>query len=227
MSVKTEIIIPALQDLSAIQPGEMPSDTELADGLALVNLVMGQLGTEKLTFPVVAHGTFLLTANTDSYLMGDGQSWDSHARVLKIIGAAAYSGAFRSGVEVVPQDQFRARSRNPLGSQSTLPEMLAHDNGRVSIRVYVFPTPLSNASIDVDYWTPQPSFALLTDAVSLTPEAVLVVRYALAVAWAPTYGKEISQTLGANFTSAKGSLATLNAEILGPPSAPTQPATQP
>jgi hypothetical protein len=223
MSVQTDIIIPALQDLGVAAAGEIPSSTDLNDGLALVNLVLDQWSAEQLTVPVPLHTTFNLAANTDTYAMGPAATWSTAARPVRIIGGVAFSGAFRHGLEVVPLAQFRQRCNAANGLRASLPDLLAHDNALSAINAFVFPMPNAASSLTLDYWSPLAAFAALTDGVTLPPAAKLALRFALAIAWAPTQGKEVGQTLASNAQNAKASLVQLNAAIIGA-AEPPQPA---
>lgn len=215
MSVQTQIVVPAFQDLGIVASGETPATAELNDAFALLNQLVSAWSNERVTSFSIAHGTFALSAATATYTMGSGATWNTASTPRKILGALAYSGNFQRGLEILTQTEFRPRQKNGKGATAALPSILCHDNTLASILVEVFPTPDASGSIKVDYLLALAAFGALADAVSLPSGFELIYRLHLAIALAPSYGKEVGATLAANAKNAKQALVDLNRSILG------------
>lgn len=225
MSVQTQIVVPAFQDLGIVASGETPATAELNDALALLNQIVDAWSNERLTSYSIVHGTFSLSAATATYTMGSGATFNTASTPRKIIGALAFSGNFQKGMGIVSMSELRLRQQNGKGITAALPSLLAHDNTLANITVEVWPTPDVSGSLKLDYLLVLSAFASLAAAVSLPPGFELIYRYYLAIGLAPQYGKEVGPTLAANAKNAKQGLVDLNAQILGDiPAAPVSEA---
>src|SRR5947209_2993502 len=154
MSVQTEIVIPAMQDIHAVASGETPAASELNDAFQLLNQILGTWSNDGTLVYTQAHTSFALTSTIASYVMGVGQTWGTSARPMRITSAVASVSGFQRGLAVVSMPELRAREQNGAGITAALPEALAHDNAQTSINVRLYPTPNnSSTSVEVDYWT--------------------------------------------------------------------------
>lgn len=206
-----------LEDLGVMRPGYTPNATDSGEFLTLLNQVIASLSNEQTFVFNILHATFTFTAATGSYTMGPSAVWSTAARPVKIIGALAYSGTIQKGLDIKTIAEFRKAEQNGIGRRAAIPEMLAHDNTIPTITVFVYPTPLGTASIDIDYWTVITAFAALGDTITWPPGYELALRKIMTLEMAPMMKVPISNEMLAEAKLAKQAIQLLNAEILGIP----------
>lgn len=216
-----------MQDLGAVASGETPSAGEMADCLAMGNLILAQWSLEELMNPVPGHSTLTLVSGTWQYTVGPSGTWVVSVKPTRIKAAKAYSGAFARGMKVSPMEQFNAEVSSPFGETASLPALLGYDNAATNINVAVFPIPNAAGFVVLDYWamsafTP---FAALADAVSLSQGLETALRFALAIAMYPQFPRlqgEALQTLAAMAQNAKQAVMAINAAAVGVPQPPAE-----
>lgn len=218
MSVQTDIVIPAFQDLNAVASGETPSTSELADGLAELNKILGVWSNEMLVSDTPTHTTMAYVAGTSSYTMGPAGTWVA-TRPMKIYRATSFSGAFRRTTKVLDQQSFAAIEQSPQGETVALPGFLMHDNALTAVNVRVFPPPNAASSVELSYLTAVAKFATLGDAVTALPEGwVAALQGALSMALYPQLSRlngDALKVLASKAQNAKASIVALNALIIG------------
>src|SRR4051794_6349178 len=105
----TALLTLVLKDIGETEGDETPETQELNDGLSTLNHIISSWSNEGLVVPGLSHTTFSLAADTPNYTMGSGATWSTTSRPMKIVGAEAYSGKFRNGLECVGYAEFRRR----------------------------------------------------------------------------------------------------------------------
>jgi hypothetical protein len=206
-----------LKDIGETDGDETPTTAESNDALATLNHIISSWSNEGVLIAGLTHTTFSLAADTAAYVMGSGQTWATSARPMKIVGAEAYSGKFKNGVECVSYAEYRRRVKNATGLTATLPDLLGFDNAAANIAVRVHPTPNATASIEVDYWMPLTQIATLATALSLPEGFEWALRTALVIALCPMYNREATQNQAANAAAAKAAIQEINRSLLPAP----------
>jgi hypothetical protein len=207
----------ALKDLGEIAEDETPTSGESSDGLATLNHIIASWSNEGLVIAGLTHTTFSLAADTAAYTMGVGATWVTTARPMKIVGAEAYSGKFKNGIECVSYAEYRRRTKNATGLTATLPELLGFDNAAATVAVRLHPTPNATASIEIDYWMPLTQVATLATALAFPEGFEWALRTALVIALAPMYGRTATQEHAANAQTAKNAIIAINQSLLPAP----------
>lgn len=206
MATPQDLISSALRLIGVIDSGETPSTSESNDGLITLNQLVSNWSASGIPIPELTQQAVPLT--------GTGQ-YTLTPRPLLIRSAACIAGGISRELEPYTAEQWatlRDRSRSSLFAQ-----VYFWDAGWPSGLVRLWPIPLAGGSLEL--WTLQPldSFASLSTTISLPPGYEQALRFALASALAPEYGRPLPPEVGAGANEAKAAIANLNALVLGPP----------
>jgi hypothetical protein len=209
-----------LKDLGEVEGDEGATASESADALATLNHIIASWSNKGLIVATRTHGSFSLTADTPTYAMGTGQTFNTTSRVMKIEGAEAVSGKFRNGLECLPYDQFRLKVENATGLTAVLPEILGFDNGASIVTVSLFPTPnTTSVNLLLDYWLALTAIATLGTTLAFPEGFEWALRTAGVMALAPSYGQVATATMQQNAKEALANLAEINASLRAMPAA--------
>ena len=237
MSVQTQIVIPAIQDLGGVAPDETPSTSELNFGFALLNQIVSAWSNEGNTVINRVRQTFALVAGTSGYTLGSGGTMATTGglRAMKVTSWLASSGDMRKGGAPLSLDEFAAQAAEaqkalaalhvqavlegiqttvPSSLTAPIPTLLGADSAYPLANVRVWPPPsAAPGSVEIGYYTPLVAFVSLASAVSLADGFELAFRNALTIALCPAYGKNVTEAMAANAQSSKGAIVTLNQSI--------------
>lgn len=227
MSLVSDIINEAFEDLGVIRPGETITSALQASAFLVLQQRWALNSLERAFVNTIKHQTLTVTAGTSLYTFGTGGTLVATATPIRITGWASVSGAFRNGGRPVSHEEFALKVKDPIGGASVLITDLAADNAYPSINVRVFPVPASSpGSLILDYWTVLTAFAAVSDSLAgLAPGYEEFLHNDLAIGLYPRYaraGAQSLQALVANASNAKGTIMALNASILGLQQAPAQ-----
>jgi hypothetical protein len=92
------------------------------------------------------------------------------------------------------------------------------DGGYPLLTVYLWPAPVTSATLEVHSYKPLTSIATVGTTVALPPEYERALKMLLALDLAPEYEVKLTQIpeLVANAQQAKQALVGLNARVIGP-----------
>jgi hypothetical protein len=201
-----DIIKRALRLVGALEGGETPSAEEAADALQVLNMMLGQWANERLLMYYTTEATFAVTANTGTYNIGSGQTWDTTRPVrieqafirdsagndypLEIIGEQRYS-------EIVDKD-----------AASDFPEYLYYYATHPAGVIKIWPVPTQSLTVGLRMYTQFTSLTL-AGTIALPPGYESALCYNLAVELAPEY-KEVSPVVYDKAKETKSLVKTSN-----------------
>jgi hypothetical protein len=178
---------------------------------------LDNVSSEQVMIPSLLLQVFNLSANTQSYAIGTGQTFNV-VQPMAIIGAELLntmnSSSFATPVEVVNAQKWaQLADRN---ASSNIVKYLFYDRARAAAaKVYLSPVPLGG-TIELTMWAPLTQFADATTPVTLpAPGYARLIKLALAIEIAPQFDVTPSQTLLQNYADAMARIRNLNAELVG------------
>lgn len=201
-----------MRSLNALASGEVPTAAEAADALETLNEMLEQWNLERLTVYTIVRNLLSVTAGTGTYTLGSGGDWNI-ARPAKIDNAMFRETA--TGLElpmrVLTDAEYQAiRLKDTTGSW---PRWLYNDYAFPLSTVTVWPTPSVNNQIVLYTWNQISSVANLDTSLTFPPGYIMALRYNLAVALAPEYGRSISVELAALAMQTKANIKTINTRV--------------
>lgn len=176
------IIVNALKAIGALAAGESPSSVMAADGLERMNWLIDGLGTQRQTIFTVTRSTYTWTADTTSFTIGEGASFNQQ-RPIWIDNAAwvipGSSPATESPFWILTDQQYADQAIKSL--TATEPSWLYYDAtapvGTGYGTLYIGPIPTQNITV-VLYWP-----TAVSQFTSLAAEYVLPPGYARMLQW--------------------------------------------
>lgn len=184
------LIAGAMRLLGILQPGEVPSADDAADGFDRLNELLDAWRAERLMIPIVAGYSKPMTANKISYTIGVGG--DFTAPWPHSIQTATYH---RPGVSplreyslAILDDQAWGRYQLKTQSGST-PSVVYLIPSMPLASLNVSPVPDGSLALTLNLYLPQPidSFVDLYTAVAIQPAYLKALRYNLAADLAPDF----------------------------------------
>lgn len=224
----SDLIIQSFLNLATIDPGVGITTAEQTDAFLRLNQLIASWSTEQFSVYATNHISFpgSVIAGTSSYTVGPGGTLATISRPVRITSAAAFSGAFSVPVEVLSFADFEAKTLNPTGRTSVLPECIGVDANFPLVNLKVFPPPAASpGTLVLDFWTVLGAFVSVGDSINFPPGYERALHLALSVELWPQYPKQSDfAVIKGMADDAKNSLMQLNAQILGAPAnnAPAQ-----
>lgn len=211
MTTVRTLIGNAMKLLGALQAGESPSANEAADGLAFLNMLVDSLTNQRLIIYSIDRSTYTLTANTQTYTLGSGGTWNA-TRPVRIESMSVLITTVSPNIELPIQmlrdEEWQAVTVKSVSS--TFP-LVAYDDGAFPLRSISFwPIPTDADSVVIYSYSPISQFANISASISLPPGYERFLTCALALEMAPQYGVEPSPTLLSNYTEARRTLTQMN-----------------
>ena len=216
MSVSlTQLATAAAQLLHVTYAGETLSSQQLTDLLGFANSLLDNFSSEQAWVIALTKISWPLTAATQGYTIGTGQTINV-TRPMALVSAAFQNSSGPGGpVEVCNIQKWESipdRQR-----QSYIIEKCFYDRGNPSGNVYVSPVPLgSTLSMDAYVWAALTQFADTTTPITFPPGYQDAFTKAFAVlSAAPYFGVQPDATLLLSFQDAVARIRNLNAELIG------------
>ena len=200
---------------SLININERPIGSTLtaAEGvyyLGKMNTMLESWGLERLMVQAIQQDSFALTANTGTYTIGTGATFNT-TRPTKIIKAFIRDSASSdTDVKVIPFDRFDAIINK--GVTGSYPEYLYYDqnydaSGFGSIKVY--PQPKSGLTLYIESYKQFQTFAALSTAMLLGPGYQRAIESNFSIECSPGY-KSISPELAKIARESKAAIKGIN-----------------
>lgn len=212
-----DIITSAMRLFVGIDAGGTPSASELADGLVTLNDMLDSWSAERLNIYTYLTAAYSLVSATAAYTIGTTGTLTASARPTRIITAgilipnAAGAGKLRFPLRILREDQW-ADETQERATAAVVPKLLYYDNGFPLGTLNLWPTPTFTGTAQIELYTLQPlaAFADQTTPLNFPPGYARTLRYNLAVAYAPEFGKEVKATVVTIANESKAGLRALN-----------------
>lgn len=201
-----DIIKRALRMVGALEGGEAPSAEEAADALQVLNMMLGQWNNERLMLYYALQSTFAVTANTGTYSIGTGQTWNS-TRPLRIEQAFLRDSSGNDYPLEIIGDQ-RYNEIVDKDAASDFPEYLNYYATNPTGIVRLWPVPTQNLTIGLRMYSKFTAMALVGEVV-LPDGYESALCYNLAVELSPEY-KDVNQIVFDKARETKSLLKTTN-----------------
>jgi hypothetical protein len=195
-----------LRLIGVLDSGETPSTTESNDALASLNQLLSNWS---------AAGVPIYRVTLDSIPLTGAASYTFSARPAKIKSAHVTADNVSMPVQIVTSEIWSELKDRTLTGKFA--QQLFYDGGYPTGTFYLWPNPGAGSTLSVYSLKPLTAFASLSATIDLPPGYEQALRFALASTLAPEYGRPLTPELTAGAAEAKTAIATLNAQVLGPP----------
>lgn len=206
-----DLISSSLRLIGVLASGETPSGAEGADGLVILNQLIDEWNSERLSIFAITTHEFTLTVNKQTYTMGTGGDFDvaRPARIERasIIQLSNPSQPLELDIEILNEQGWQAIPVKEI--TSTLPQVVYIDDAFPLRNLSYWQTPSIAVRTKLYAWTPLAVFTLAGDT-TLPPAYLKALRYNLAVDLAPEYGRTTPVEVAVQAASSKGKLKSLN-----------------
>lgn len=215
MTTGTDLITLALKDIGALGIGQSVSAEDTADGLATLNMMLGQWAAERLS---VYHliDTAKQSTGAQSYTVGAGGDFNI-PRPIKINAAYARLASSGAGSAVDYRismiDAREDYARISLKTLNSFPEYAFYDSAFPLGNLFLYPVP--NSSYELHIVTMDTLAQLPTPAtvINLPDPYKAMIRYNLAIYLAPSYQLEPTPALVRLAMNAKRVVKRMNNQI--------------
>jgi hypothetical protein len=202
-----------LRLIGVLDSGETPSTTESNDALDALNQLITSWSAAGVPIYAVAKDTLALTG-APSYTIGTGGNITT-ARPVKLKSAQVVNGGVSMPIEIVTAEVWvQIKDRTMTGKFA---QQLYYDGAYPLGTLALWPSPVTGSSLELYSLKPLAGFAALGDTINLPPGYEHALKYNLAAVLAPDYGRALAPEVNAEATVAKAAIASLNAQVLGPP----------
>lgn len=184
------IISGAMRLLGILQPGEVPSADDAADGFDRLNELLDAWHAERLMVPVVLPYATPLIANQSSYTVGPGGNFSlpwprsiQTATYRQTVGGQAYD------YPLVQLDAIAWSRVTNKGQKSSVPSAIYVVKSEPLQTLLYWPIPDGTIALTGIIYVPTPidSFVDLYTAVAIPPAYLKALRYNLAADLAPDF----------------------------------------
>lgn len=207
MATARDLIKGSLRDIGVLATGENPSSEEANDGLELLNQLLDSWSNERLIIYNIVRETFTLVANTQSYTIGSGATFNT-SRPQKIENALIKDGDIEYPVNVVGLDEWAAITDKTTSSD--LPLTLYCEGSYPNDTIYLWPVPSEANTLVLHSWKPLTQLSGLSTSLSLPPGYERALRSNLAIELCPQFGKEPSGVLMKIAMESKANIKRMN-----------------
>lgn len=208
-----DLINAAMMDIGVLAAGEVASSSEQNDAFSALNNLLDSYSTEKLVIFTETSEQFPLIGGQQSYTMGVGGNF-STARAQSIDRA----GLFVPGtggtlgveipIEIITYNEWAAIEVKAI--TSSIPTKLYNDANNPLSNLYFWPLPGAANFVNLYSTKALTEFVNLSTIVGFPPGYNRMLQKGLAIEIAPSYGKEPSPALVAQYREAKGNVKRMN-----------------
>lgn len=197
MAAVLDLVTDALREIGVLAAGEVATADEATGGLNAFNRLLDQWAAEKLAIYEQARTTFTISASTQAYAVGSGQTV-SVARPI-YIDHLTYTDSSVTPLTEVPLNRLTVEGWASVSQKSataTAPTdwYYAPDYPYGSIKLW--PIPTSSTLTGVLYHPKQVAeYAALATTVALPPGYRRMIVKNLAVEMAPSYDRQVPAAL--------------------------------
>lgn len=197
----TTLIASSMRLIGALGSGENPTSEETNDALLVLNDLLENWSTEKLSVWGAANQTFALVPGQATYTIGTGGNFNTTRPVYVDDSYTTFSG-IDTPVRSISQEEYNLIPLKTM--QQPIVEELLFVNDFPLARITVFPVPNAAATITLSLGRVLASTVVATDTLTGPPGFLKALRFCLAVELAPEFGTEAGATVLQIAVDAKG-----------------------
>ena len=194
--IVSQVIDKALNALGARSPNEPADNNEYQDYLTTLNMLIDMWAAQRLMSSALIKEGFSLVANTGSYTIGSGQTFNT-SKPEEILSAyfRDTSSNYDRNVDIITREEYDSLS-DKLTSTGA-PQYLFYDLGATQQTVqagtvYVHPLPDKAYTLYIESMKQFTEFSALTDTVTFPSYYQMAFVYNLAIAIAPDVGVSVT-----------------------------------
>jgi hypothetical protein len=202
-----DLLSSAARLAGVLADGETLTSNEYTDCLRVLNDMLEDWSTEKLSVYGAQNQSFNTVANQASYTIGSGGNFNTQRPTLGIIDAYVTLGGVDSPVEVVDQNRWNMIG---LKSQGGIPEKLLYVGDFPLGRISLWPVPSDVMPLVLTMARTLTFPVALADTLSGPPGMMKALRTCTAVEICPEFGAAASADLIAIAVDAKGDFKRAN-----------------
>lgn len=186
MATAQDLIQGALQALGVMGDGDVPTASELADGLVYLNDMLESWSIDSMMVYQILQETKAITSGTTSITIGAGGDFNTTRPVqienafLRDVNNIDYQ------LQMLPQDSYQQIQLKSI--QTSIPYAAYYDNAYPLGTLYFYPIPGQNFTLYMNSWKQLQQFASLATAYALPPGYKEAIRFSLAIRLASQYG---------------------------------------
>lgn len=210
-----DAITSALRTINVTASGEVPSNEEANDALAVFNQMLDAWNAEELCIFTTRIDDFNLVAGTQAYTLGTGGTFNM-ARPARIDGMSVLRQNSPSVVElpIAVYTTMEWQEKLPVKTVSGTFPLLCYDDGAFPLRNLQFwPVPTDADKVRLYTWQPLSVLASLTTAFVYPPGYAEAIHYNLAARLALEFRTPLDPVLLAAAQQSLARIKTMNVVI--------------
>jgi hypothetical protein len=192
MATARDIVTRALKACRILAPGESPSALEAADALYLLNMMLSSWSNDTLNIYANTLENFTLVANTDSYTIGIGQTFNT-SKPITIQAMYVRSGSIDYPINDMNDVDFA--NEIAMKSITGMPYCYNFNNNYPTAIIKLYPVPDQNYQLFILSEKPLSSIATLDTVISLPDGWEHAITYNLAVMLYPEYQQAVDPVI--------------------------------
>jgi len=186
MTTATVLIEGAMRSIGMLKKGMTTDATELADGLELLNQMLGMWTNRELMVPTVTNESLTISSAASSYTIGPSGTLVT-TKPIEIKNVVLKYGVTPYTVEERDIKLIRASNTGISG----IPSYYYYEPTVTNGTLYFDKMPTVPATLELDSIKSLSTFTAVTTDVTFIPGFDFAVRFNLAVYMAPEYGKAV------------------------------------
>lgn len=198
-----ELIVRAMKQAGILTFNEEPTAEQINDAVDDLNSMLDSWSNDEMLIAARAWETFTLSAGTQQYTIGTGQTFNT-IRPMLIVSSYIKVGSLNYNVEIIDDENFNAIGQPTLRG---IPYYLNYDNGFPVGILRFYYTPDQNYQVFLLTEKPLTGYAL-DDDIILPPGWESALIFNLGVWLSPQYSQPIPESLAAMAAQTKGAIRT-------------------
>lgn len=207
MTTARDLIKSSMRLATILASGESPTGDELNDGLKVLNDLLENWSTERLTVWSRDNASFATSVGVETYTIGTGATWNTDRPIR--IAATCY---MRVNGTDFPMSQWGQAEYDQVAVKSTggIPErfLYVNDYPLGSVTLYPVPSQAMTAVLSIDRVLTFP--LTLATVLAYPPGYEKALRFALAANLAPEFGIVLPADVAAIARSCKADIKRAN-----------------
>lgn len=187
--------------------GDSLNATESTNALATLNDMIEAWNLENFLIYAHTNQTFNITANTATYAIGTGQTWNTTRPIGIRNGYTTISGIDYPFL-MVGDAEFNQISYK--ASAGSWPQVANYTASYPYGSIVFWPVPAQTMTCTLNLDTEMTSIATLATSIDLPPGYSKLLRYGLAIELAPEYNIPVPKSVMDTFNEVKGNIKVAN-----------------
>jgi hypothetical protein len=206
-----DLIKSSMRLLGALGAGAEPSAEEKADALQALNWLLDSWNTEGFNVYATTRNSYTLTANTSSYTIGSGGTFNT-TRPIRLQKASIIPNGYTSEypLQILTTQQWQEQHDKSVATGTPNRLYYRPDAGIGTIYLLAIPDAAHTLMLYEESHLAQVSDG--GSYLSLAPGYARALKYALAVEIAPEFGLSVTPEIAAIAIEAKASIQRVNSE---------------